>query len=63
MAVVRRCDDGASFEAWMARVDGALVRKVGVSSSDLPDCCYRDMYDAGCTPEDAADEAIDNAVS
>jgi hypothetical protein len=47
----------------MARVDGALVRKVGVSSSDLPDCCYRDMYDAGCTPEDAADEAIDNAVS
>jgi hypothetical protein len=52
-----------SFDSWMARVDEALVRKVGVSSNDLPDFTYRDLLDAGCTPEEAADTAIDNAVS
>jgi hypothetical protein len=46
----------------MARVDEALVRKVGVSSSDLPDFTYRDLFDTGCTPEEAADAAIENAM-
>jgi hypothetical protein len=52
-----------SFDEWMARVDEAIVRKVGVASSDLPDFTYRDVFDAGSTPEEAADAAIDNAVS
>ena len=52
-----------SFEAWMARVDDALVRKVGVSSGDIPDIPYRDLFDQGITPEEAADEAIENAMS
>jgi hypothetical protein len=59
---MERCDDGASFGAWMARVDEALVRKVGVSSADLPDLAYRDLYDQGVTPEEAADAAIENAA-
>ena len=32
----------------MAEVDDALVKKVGVASSaDLPDVCYRDLYNQG----------------
>jgi hypothetical protein len=47
----------------MAEVDDALVRKVGVSSADLPDTLYRDLYDAGYGPEEAADEAIENSMT
>jgi hypothetical protein len=50
-----------TFDVWMSEVDAALVRKIGVSSSDLPDFCYRDAYDEGFTPEEAADEAIEAA--
>jgi hypothetical protein len=52
-----------TFDAWMAAVDAALVRKCGVNSSDLPDVCYRDRYDTGSTPEEAADEAIKNSMN
>jgi hypothetical protein len=31
-------------------------------SADLPDAPYRDLFDAGRTPEEAADEAIENAM-
>ena len=47
----------------MIAVDDVLVRKVGVASSDLPDVLYRDPYDAAYSPEEAADEAIDNAMN
>lgn len=52
----------ASFEAWMQAVDDALVRKVGVASSDLPDIAYRDLYDSGSSPQEAADSAIEDAI-
>ena len=52
-----------SFKEWMAAVNEARVRKVGVCSSDLPNFTYRDLYDQGCTPEEAADAAIENAMS
>jgi hypothetical protein len=51
------------FDVWKAKVDDRLVSKVGVSSDDLPDIPYRDLFDTGCTPEEAADVAIDNAMS
>jgi hypothetical protein len=50
-----------TFDQWMEQVDAALVRKVGVCSADLPDFCYADMYEAGYSPETAADEAIEAA--
>jgi len=50
-----------SFEAWMQKTDAALVRRCGMSSMDLPDCCYRDWYDDGVTPSEAAREAIREA--
>ena len=52
-----------TFEQWMAEVDDVLVRKVGVSSADLPDVPYRDFYDVGSTAEEAAEEAIENSMS
>lgn len=52
-----------TFEGWMAEVDDVLVRKVGVSSADLPDVCYRDLYGQGSTPAEAADEAVENSMS
>ena len=50
------------FEMWKAEVDDCLVRKVGVSSDDIPDICYHDLFDTGCTPDEAADLAIENAM-
>jgi hypothetical protein len=52
-----------TYDKWMAEVDDALVRKVGVSSADMPDICYRDLYDSGYSPEEAADEAIENSMT
>ena len=52
-----------TFEKWMEKVDACLVRRVGVSSADLPDVPYRDLYDTGSTSEEAADEAIENAMN
>ena len=42
----------------MALVDKMIAAAVGVSSNDLPDCCYRDWYDDGVNPFHAAARAI-----
>lgn len=47
-----------NFEAWMSRVDSVLERRIGLSSQDLSDCCYRDWYDCGMTPSEAATEVL-----
>ena len=52
-----------AFDAWMARVDEALVRRVGVSSADLLDWTYRDAFDQGYTAEEAASEVIEESMS
>lgn len=41
--------DKETFEQFKARVDQILQRRVGVSSDDLADCNWRDLY------EDCAD--------
>lgn len=50
-----------TFGQWMTLVDQIIVSKVGVSSLDLPDCCYRDWYDDGATVKSAASRAIRQA--
>lgn len=50
-----------SFDDWMWDVNSALEAAVGLSASDLPDCCYRDWYDDGVAPQDAARRAVRNA--
>jgi hypothetical protein len=44
----------------MHDVDRAIERKLGVSSCDLPDYCYRDAFDEGFTPAQVAEAAIRN---
>jgi hypothetical protein len=34
-----------------------------VSSSDLPELLYRDLYDSGYSPVEAADEAIETSMN
>ena len=54
--------DKLSFDQWMADVDICLVGVCGVTSSDLPDYCYRDSYDNKESPEDAARDALEAAM-
>ena len=49
-----------SFEAWMAKVDAHLIKKLGLDSRDLCDICYRDLFDSGVSPSAAARMAIRN---
>lgn len=51
-----------TFDQWLKEVDAILVRTVGLSHLDLPDCCYRDWYEAGVTPKGAASRAKRNAM-
>jgi hypothetical protein len=48
-----------SFEQWMVKVSAAIGKKAGgLDADDLPDFCYRDAYDDGSTPAQAARAAI-----
>ena len=50
-----------TFESWMARVDAATYRLVGMSVYDLPDVAFMDMYEDGLSPKSAARAAIREA--
>lgn len=52
-----------TFEEWMALVDAAVQSRTGMSADDLPDCCYRDWYDDGLSPKQAAIRAIKAATN
>ncbi len=51
-----------SFEDWMRQVDAALVSQVGLSSSDLPDQAYRDLYDSDTEPKEVAQEILEEEM-
>jgi len=44
----------------MKKVDTAVYNTAYVSVHDLADMPYRDMYEAGTTPSEAADRALEN---
>lgn len=46
------------FDTWMRKVNGCVAERCGLSADDLPDKPYRDWYDSGMTPQDAAVEVI-----
>lgn len=48
----------ARFDAWLAKVDAALVAKVGLGYRDIDDYCYRDAFEDGATPSQAARAAL-----
>jgi hypothetical protein len=51
-------DDDLTFEAWMEAVDAEIQRVVGLTTSDLADCCFADMWSDGCPPTEAAAECL-----
>jgi hypothetical protein len=53
--------DDERFGAWMYLVDRRLVRRIGFTSSDLEDWTYRDAFDGGMSPAEAAEEALEYA--
>jgi hypothetical protein len=48
------------FEQWMMAVDAAISSRTFLSSNDLADQPYRDWFDDGISPEDAAYETLSN---
>lgn len=47
-----------TFAQWMKAVDDIVWRKVGCSVHDLADFMFRDAYDDGATPAQAAGDVI-----
>lgn len=52
-----------TFKQWMKRVDRLLKSALGLSSTDLSDKCWRDMFDDGITPREAASDIISDPWS
>lgn len=50
-----------TFEQWMDKVDRLIAnRTYGMTSADLADQPYRDWYDDGMSPKQAARQALVN---
>ncbi len=48
-----------TFQEWMTAVDSVIEEVMGgLTSADLPDCCYRDWYSAGKSAKSAANKAM-----
>lgn len=45
---------GMEFQDWMASVDAIFDKEFGVTSEDLPDCLYADLWEDGATPLEVA---------
>lgn len=50
-----------TFEQWMKEVNDAIFNTAYVDSRDLPDWHYRDAFDDGMDPKDAAVEVLEEA--
>lgn len=53
----------SQFDDWMERVDYFLKALCGLCHRDLPDVCYRDWFDDGLSPKNAASRAWKSAKS
>ena len=51
----------ATFTDWMHAANLTLLAGAGTLADELPDIAYRDLFAAGCTPAEAAEEALANA--
>ena len=49
------------FQLWMEAVDDAVLQIPGVSVHDLPDRPFRDMFEDGASPREAAQDALEYA--
>jgi len=49
-----------TFKGWMRSVDLIIAAELGVGVDDLIDQCWRDMYDDGLSPAQAAQPILEN---
>lgn len=54
-----QCD--AEFDRWMEAVNNVIRLRCLLNADDLPDWSYREAFDEGWSPSDAAHEAVENA--
>ena len=47
-----------NFRIWLAKVDAVIGRICGLSHSDLADQCWRDWFEDGVTPAQAAKRCL-----
>ena len=52
-----------TFAQWMGQVNKLLIQMCGMSSECIADYCYRSAFDCGDTPEEAAQDALENATN
>ena len=52
--------DGRTMGEWLAQVDGIVNKRCGISVHDLADFPIWHCWDDGMTPENGADEALNN---
>lgn len=50
-----------TYDEWYEKIDSFIGEWIGLGVDDLPDMNYRDMYDQGDSPRDAALAAMENA--
>ena len=50
-----------TFSNWMQSVNREIEAISGLGCNDLPDVCYRDMYDDDTMPREAALEVLESA--
>ena len=50
-----------TFKEWMKEVDKEVEGICGMGVYDLPDCRFRDEYEAGTEPSEMAEVALENA--
>lgn len=51
--------NGKTLEAWLRDVDKVLIRRCGLTTGDLADQCYWDMWNDEVAPSEAAQVALD----
>jgi hypothetical protein len=57
----KRCPEILNeFRIWMMDVDAAMLNICGLSSDDLADACYRDMFDDEVSPQEAAETVLED---
>lgn len=56
----RHHTDDVWFAIWLQALNQSVQRRVMLSFDDLEDWCYRDAYDGGMSPKDAALEMLED---
>ena len=52
-----------NFNQWINKVNRLLEQSIGLSSIDLVDKCWRDMFDDGISPAEATADIISDPWS